>query len=442
MPRGGISCVLALALGSAACADAVEMPDDRVWTAGHVRYHAGADDDSCSAIAETADWHARSVSAAFGLPLDESVVVDYSKCRNLAALEASQVCPSRAAACSHGRMTWSSAALDRHELTHAYFSSLPSSHHLFEEGIAEALSCPVPASGAPTPWTSPEHAFATRYEDLDDRLYAQAGHFVGFLVNRYGPERFVELYRAVEREAELAAVALQFEATYGLELADAWQAAAMASPEQGCVRWWECLGPALSLGEWQPLGVDCDQSDVYRTVEVASRGTYLFQTLPDSLSQLSSCDPERPVASEWQASATSLLPLEPGRYFVGSSQPGWSVRLDEAQAVSATGCGDAEELNVLAAAFGEGVTVYVGTASTRWVKLGGLALIEGDLRVEAPPEVRVRGCQGCDESAGSCVELAPGEPFIATAELVFEIDASQASSQDRWFRLKAGDSAP
>ncbi|RYZ03333.1 MAG: hypothetical protein EOO73_28130 [Myxococcales bacterium] len=420
------------------------MPDDRLWVATQVRYHARAGDEVCSAVTDTVLQHALHVGTPFGLGPEAGSAIDYYKYRDSADLDASGVCPKRAAACSNGRSAWSPAALDRHELTHVYFSSLPPSLRLLEEGIAEALSCGVPAVGAPNPWVSLDTALAIPYDALEHSSYALAGHFVGFLVNGYGAERFVELYRAVSRDATAQELARQFQRTYGLELEDVWQAAAMSAPELGCLRWWECLGPPLEPGDWQALETNCSHADAFRTFEVATSSAYLFQILPGASAQLLSCDQGRQMPSTPQPvdSVANFYTLSAGRYFVGSAQPGWSVRLDEVHADDATACGTPAELKVLAAGLSSGVTIHADGAAALWVKLADLDSVTGSIQATYPSAVRLRACRGCSTDAVGCTNVPSGARVEPSAELVFEVDATRALATDQWLRLAVEEVSP
>jgi hypothetical protein len=442
LSRGGAWLVFATALVCSACSDSVDLPEDRVWVAEQVRYHTRADDEVCSGVADTVLRHAQRIAEGFGTPLEASSVIDYYKYRDAADIEGSGVCPSRARACSSGRSAWSSAAVDRHELTHVYFSSLAPSLHLLEEGAAEALSCGLPAVGPPSLWPSIDEALGTPYEEQTESLYAQAGHFVGFLINTYGAERFLEFRRAVAPDTAPDMVAQTFEATYGTELAGVWQAAAIAAPELGCVRWWECSGPPLSLGDWQPLENDCDHADTFRTFDVTQRSAYLFQTLSGASAQLLSCDPKRPVPRGALAvdSVADFYTLEPGRYFMGAAQPGWPARLDEVTADGAE-CTAPATLNVLAANLTAGVTIHADEKSTNWVTLAGLDVVLGPLEAIFPAGVRLSACQGCAVDS-HCVDLTSGDRVDVTGDLVFEVNATLALAEDRWFRLTNRLSSP
>lgn len=427
------------ALAFCACSGSTDYPDDRVWTSEHVRYHTRSSDSSCSEISETLERHLLGVMGRFHLPLPENFVLDYYKYSDEHDLDSAGVCPSRASACAKGLSVWTSRAVDRHELTHAYFSSLGPSLRLLEEGIAEALSCEMTTGVESAPSAPWEQAFSRSYETFDQEAYAAAGRFVGFLVNEHGPERFVLLYRSLGRDSSTESAANEFERIYGLRLVDAWQAAASATPELGCLRWSECAGPPLPLFDWQPVAVQCDHGDAFRTLEVPARGSYLFQTLPGSSSRLVSCDPRNPGAHEAHAgkSGAFAVSLNAGRYFVGAPSAGWSVRLDEVPELAAASCADAVPLGILAANFAEGVTTHIDDATAAWVKFAGLDLLQGALSVQAPSTMRVRGCEGCDGSR--CSELETGSASAAAISaspgLVFGLDAAEALPQDRWFRL-------
>jgi hypothetical protein len=440
--RGRLVGVLLTWFACCACSSAPNQPDDRVWVSRHFRYHTRSDDTACAAVTDTLELEAANVINRFQLPFADNWVVDYYKYTDPGDLKSSGICPERATACSSGRTVWSYAGVDRHELTHAYFSVVGRSHPILEEGIAEAFACEIvprtPSSS--TPWNA---AFDTSYENLTGELYTEAGRFAAFLVNEYGPAPFVELYESVAHDASSESAALVFQSIYGALLADVWQAAAAAQPEFGCLRWSECIGPAIALSDWQELGVDCSYGDTFRTLATTTRQSFLFQTLAGSSSRLVSCDPNQPAASEAHAddSDAFALALGPGSYFAGSPSPGWPVYVDALPGGLAAPCANVAALGVLD--FDSGVTVLADDSDSEWLRFAGLDLLPGNLIVRAPPLVRVWACEGCDDA--NCRELATGvqDATVApSAELTFLLQASAAAPEDRWVRISAGTNQP
>ena len=419
-------------LGSACSSP--DLPNSRVWNSGHIRYHTRAEDPVCEAVVKTVELQTNEAFRRFGLQVPDDFTIDYYKYLDASDLDGAAVCPARAAACTNGSLILSGAAVDRHELTHAAFSLLGPAHRFLEEGIAVASACTVPAVAPSLELPEWDAAFATSYDDLDFKGYTLAGHFVGYLVNEFGPEAFKQLYQLVPRDAPAASIAAAVEMTYGTDIRAVWARAAAAPVEQGCLRWFECHGPSLALSTWRTLGLACDASDTYQTFLARADQLYSFQAAPPSDAQLLACDPMMPAPelSNLSQANTIVSPLQAQQYFVGAPAVGWTVRVDELGPLPST-CAMAPIIGLNGAVYEGGATVYASSTAPEWVRFAGLDLL-GRFEVVVPDGVRVRSCRGCN---ADCRDLSGGGVLDGEAELVFELDASAAKPGARWFKLKS-----
>lgn len=182
-----------------------------------------------------------------------------------------------------------------HELVHAWFGARKGRALPFlREGIAERMGGDVQHREAPTLGIS-EFLLVDSVEDEPDfpsHLYREAGHFVAWLLDTYGPEKFVALYIDTARgmtETEATAV---FKNVLGLsldEVLSAYEATAKeyypsmggAACSEGPVVPWQ--GDAAT---WQSDGT-CAEGPLFGyvegrrwqrvTVEVPSAGTYRLE---------------------------------------------------------------------------------------------------------------------------------------------------------------------
>jgi hypothetical protein len=102
----------------------------------------------------------------------------------------------------------------KHELIHAAMSSSPFHHRVLEEGLAVYLGTDLQRMGEAEP-SDIRAAFASvdgNGEQLPEELYPVAGHFVSFLVDKYGLEDTVAFVDATETKMtldELAELSLE-----------------------------------------------------------------------------------------------------------------------------------------------------------------------------------------------------------------------------------------
>lgn len=257
--------VVLLWLGSG-CYDDWDVPLDVTWESAHFRYHLREGDESaCEGVLEQLERHFELFHAYLGLPWPEGKKIDYYKYRNEMDYVQRAPCPEKSAGCAGGSSVQSYFVLQEHELIHAYFQPLGQPPRFFVEGIAVALACNDPFA---------ELDGEPRWQDMvalpsadRDGVYKVGSWFVGYLLDRHGPARFVALYDALEDEAMPAeGIAATFETVYGESLEAAWNEALAAGPRARCVPLGQCLGAPMVLdGSPQTVGKACDGSDNSRT---------------------------------------------------------------------------------------------------------------------------------------------------------------------------------
>lgn len=116
---------------------------------------------------------------------------------------------------AYGDEAFARSPLLRHEVGHMLAANVATrSNRFLEEGLATALDHTLLRLD---PSADPRRYLTIDYDDLN---YAAAGAFVTFLLSRFGPDPFWELYRDVGRGASEACLRRRFARIYGRELDD------------------------------------------------------------------------------------------------------------------------------------------------------------------------------------------------------------------------------
>ncbi|HEY5959920.1 MAG TPA: hypothetical protein VIV60_25370, partial [Polyangiaceae bacterium] len=154
--------------------------------------------------------------------------------------------------------------------------------------------------------------------------YIEGAWFVGYVLYRYGPERFISLYgRLSDASASFEQIASSFESVYGEALEDVWNSGLASSYSFRCVNAWKCSGPALAL-DGSPQGVSeaCDGSDNSRTFQLNAETDVLMSIDGPFVFAPMSCDPAQlnPAGGDEDGVVTenTVAPLGSGKYFVQS----------------------------------------------------------------------------------------------------------------------------
>ncbi len=215
-------------------------PKEHTWQRPGLTYIARADDPSVDdEVVDRLVVHRETIGRYLGLQGQE-VPLRYRKFRDQDDLRRRSHCSAVTAGCyfaEHGVESYK--LLDAHELVHAYTAPLGDKPKIVEEGLAQALSCTgEPVAGvelaievgwARASWNS------NLLRDID-KLYRAGAVFVAYVIQVYGPERFMRFYASLQSHDEYAQAAPKFERVFQTSLSEAWDAAlANRSADRACV---------------------------------------------------------------------------------------------------------------------------------------------------------------------------------------------------------------
>lgn len=324
---GAVAVLLAMTLGCAVDRERL-LPKDRTWESEHFRYHSRNSDDSvCVAILEQLERHFEITQSYLGFSWPKDRKVDYYKFLDEADYVSNSGCPDASAGCAPGSTVMSCVTLQEHELVHAYLAPLGFPPRAFVEGIAMVLACDVPIVtllGDIAPW---KQVVTLPPKSNGAGVFIEAQWFVGYLLYRYGPERFLSLYEHLDDElASAEQIASTFELVYGETLDIVWNAALASSHRVRCVNNWQCSGSALPLdGSIQTIAQACDGSDKVRTFELSTETDVIISSGNYSIFAPVSCGEELPdvlggntdgVAANGIVYSPAIMPVPAGKYFI------------------------------------------------------------------------------------------------------------------------------
>jgi hypothetical protein len=307
--------------------DTHNFPNDRRWESTHFRYHTRkGDDGACEAVLSQLERHFELMQAYLGFPWPEGRKVDYYKFLDEDDYLSNAECPQYSGACTVESSIRSYAALQEHELIHAYLAPLGLPPRFFVEAIAMVIACDDPFSWLGDtgdnfdPWQSLVTLPASEYQ----KISVYGPWFVGYLLNQYGPEQFITLYdRLNDESASAEQIASTFKAVYGETIDAVWNAAIASSVHSfRCVNIWRCNGGSAMLldGSPQSLGQACDGSDNTRTFELNTDTDVVLSQYDLSYFFPASCDRDNSLSStsyfDGDASHPVIARIGPGKYFV------------------------------------------------------------------------------------------------------------------------------
>jgi hypothetical protein len=239
--------VLGLLAGVAGCPSSPTF-EGIEQSSAHFDYWKRADDLSCADVLSEAERHYAWAHAYLGLP--ESERVTYYKYRDDQDFAANSPCNellgTSSAGCASAGLARSYAALDTHELSHAYTQSHWSMPRLINEGLAVSSSCPVdlstPAGGVT--WQDLV-AMDTLSAQAAFGLYYPAGQFIAaFLRRPDGAAQLGQLVAAYAPGAGADPFAAAFMQVTGMDVGTFWAAVTAAGPDAPpCLGAWQCTVP-------------------------------------------------------------------------------------------------------------------------------------------------------------------------------------------------------
>ena len=313
-----------LVLGSG-CGDSNEadnLPKDRVWESVHFRYHTRSTDNaSCESVLVQLELHFQLIQTYLGFAWPTGRKVDYYKFVDRSDYLSNSKCPTDAEGCTSDSNVFSPYVLLSHELVHAYLAPTGIPPAFFTEGVASLSSCDTPVTiENPKSWVD---LVTLPFSNRSD-VYYEGTWFVGELIHRYGPARFLSFYSKLDyRSASLSEITASFEGVYGDSLDDVWSAALAGNTRTRCINLWQCNGAPLSVdGTLQTLASACDGSDTTRTFEFAADTDAVLSSSGYYIRAPLSCNDEFaiPIGGDSLDNIyfPAVLPIAASKYFVGA----------------------------------------------------------------------------------------------------------------------------
>ena len=238
-------------------------------------------------------------------------------------------------------------------------------------------------------------------------VYAAGAWLVGYLLDAFGPERFMTLYRTLPAGADAAAMDAAVQDIYGQPLSAIWTAAlGEDQPRNNCV--WLCSGPAMAL-DGQPFDTSegvCG-TDVHRkfTIPSAQAISLLAKGPVFGLGPCGQTNPPRDIFNgglEGGQQALFYLPAD-SYYLIYSPAPGTMTPTGDASHVLNSVCASATDVAALSAPV---VSVTVPRSSPSWFLPLPPPLASGKLPHVQPVQAATTAslCGSCDPT--SCADAS------------------------------------
>jgi hypothetical protein len=249
--RRPTAAIAGLAFGCAtlaACQSDLNLPSDRNWQSTHFDYRTRASDGSvCPDILGPLEDHFAVLQGYLGFDWPNGEKVTYYKFLDSADFSSNAGCGTGAGGCAPGPSVRSTAGLDTHELVHAYLSGTGAPPPILVEGVAVVLSCTADGYATPKPTQTWDQLASITFTASDTvTVYATGAWLVGYLLDAFGPQQFLTLYRTLPSTADTATMDAAIQNIYGQSLSAIWTSALSESqPRNNCV--WQCSRPAIAL---------------------------------------------------------------------------------------------------------------------------------------------------------------------------------------------------
>ena len=195
----------------------------------HFRYHYRAGDPAvCGDVLLELERHFAALGTYLGFAWPAGRKIDYWKFLDRSDFDAVHPCITPdVTACAPGGAIVSPAAVDRHELVHAYLAPTGLPPPLLLEGVAEGVSCIGTGAADATDTTM---IAAMSSADLvnwsaDRAHYYAAVRLVRALVDAYGLPALMAVYAALDYQSSAAQIDAAFTAAFGAGLDALWPAA-------------------------------------------------------------------------------------------------------------------------------------------------------------------------------------------------------------------------
>jgi hypothetical protein len=425
--------VAALCLASCEQEAAPTLPSDVEWRSEHFVYHARAGDlGVCSDLLERMERHFEVIRAATGVPWPEGRVIHYYKFRDASDYHAASDCPTDSSGCARDGGAYAYQPFHEHELIHTYFEPLGYPPRVLSEGVATLLSCgafdfaaataPADPNGAvPADWTQAEAEF---FQPDRESPYLLGALLVSHLIETYGWESFLDLYRGPWDDRGLAELDQRLQEIDGVSFESAWAAASHATSLTRCVPAWACAAEPLMPGVAVAPTDSCTDS-AFRSISPPGPGALEIEAGGDG-AWLLECpaDPGQPFSGSFGVlGENTFAELRQGKYAVITDGHATltSTRLDDPP--FGTDC------NQLGAAQLEesGVTWFFQPQSSPYfLRLDLPQGTELSLVVEGTGPVQV--CPSC-EANGECASIEDFGRFVVSSGAVIHFPAGSAQSK-------------
>jgi hypothetical protein len=353
----------------AACTSDPNLPSDRTWQSAHFAYETRAGDDRiCPDVLGPLEEHFAVLQGYLGFAWPAGQKITYYKFKDSDDFNANAACGPGAGGCEAGAAVRSQTGLDTHELVHAYLSATGHPPPVLIEGVAVVLSCTADSYARPKPTQTWDQLAAIAYSAGDTvTVYATGAWLVGYLLDAFGPQRFLALYRALPSWASAAAMDAAVQDIYGQPLSAIWTAALGEDhPRNSCV--WHCSQPAIALdGQTFDTSAGVCGVDSHRTFTTSSPQaiSFLAKGSAFGLGPCGQSNPPRDALNGGLAGGLQgLFYLPAGSYVLAySPAPGTMTPTGDASQLLDDVCASATDAAALSAPF---VSVAVPPSSPNW----------------------------------------------------------------------------
>jgi hypothetical protein len=420
---------MGLALLGACGGKVPDLPSDRQWSSAHFDYRTREGDTStCADVLDPLEQHFAQLQDYLGFVWPAGAKVTYYKFLDAGDFAAHADCPPDVGGCAPQTNVETSLGLDEHELVHAYLYPTGYPPWVILEGAAVALSCQTRllASNKPTlTWDQ-----LANVERGTPDVYDAGAWLVGYLLDVYGPQKFMSLYASLAQNASTSDLDAAFRQTFGQSLADVW--ASVLSEDHArndCV--WECSRAPLALdGGAIDSTATCGQAYAAHPFMLASDATISFSSSSAGL-MLGPCGAVSPPET-WvvgNPGAIALYDLPAGSYFLANDPvTGTIVASSDASKTLTSVCASAIDGAALGLANQENIYVLVPGSPSPWF----LSLPPSDGRrvmvlASFEPAESAALCASC--VPGSCTDASKLVSWSDNSVLMLTTDPSQPFSE-------------
>jgi hypothetical protein len=415
-----------------ACQSNLNLPSDRSWQSTHFDYRTRASDISvCPDILGPLEDHFAVLQGYLGFDWPVGKRVTYYKFLDSADFSANADCGTGAGGCAFGPDVRSTNGLDTHELVHAYLAESGFPPSILVEGVAVVLSCTADSYASPKPTQTWDQLAAVEFSASDTTtVYATGAWLVGYLLDAFGPERFLTLYRTLPPTAGAAKMDAAVQNIYGQSLSAIWTAAlSQSQPRNSCV--WQCSRPEIALD-----GVAFDTSagvcgvDVERTFAIASESviSFLAKGSAFGLGPCGQSDPPRIVLNGGLTGGLlAFYDLPAGSYYLEYSPvPGTMTPTGDASSALNPVCASSTDVAALSAPT---MLVAVPPSSPNWFLPLPPPLADGKppLIQSVQTATNASLCASCDPT--SCVDASKAGAWTSGTVINLETDPTKPFSQ-------------